>query len=137
MNANLYQYRIKLLDLDNLEDKEKILLPKQEYKMTILYPLTHPHTVRIITGSNGMTRSELGKIILYEYKKIYSDDEAVSGRPTYHHTEPRRIMSLGPYGIWGHDLEELWLQSLEVDPDKKEIHLKITSKFKTYEYKYK
>lgn len=137
MNSNLYQYRIKILDLYQFEDPEKILLPNKGYKMPIIYPLTHPHTVSILTGKNGMTRGELGKIILYEYKKIYGADEAASGPPTYHHTEPKRIMSLGPYGVWGHDLEELWLQSVDIDSARGEIGLKVTTKIKTYEYKYK
>lgn len=137
MNENVYQYNTQLLELDKVEEVEKLLLPNTDYSMIISYPLHKPETYRIITGSEGMRKSGLGKIIMEIYKKIYSEEVEDSGPPLYHPTEPRRIESTGRHGLWGHDLEDLWLNWIEVDNVKNKIIPIIVTKFKNYEYQHK
>lgn len=137
MNENVYQYKTPLLELDKGTEVEKLLLPNTEYSLIISYPLHKPETYRIITGSEGMRKCELGKTIMEIYKKIYSEEVEDSGPPLYHPTEPRRIESTGRHGVWGHDLEDLWLNWIEVDNVENKIVPIIVTKIKTYEHRYK
>lgn len=137
MNANIYQYNTAILELDKNTEVEKLLLPKREYSLILSYPLRNPETFRIITGSEGMRKFELGKIIMEQYIKIYSEEVEDSGPPLYHPTEPRRIESTGRHGIWGHDLEDLKLNWVEIDNISNKIIPTITTKLKTYEHRYK
>jgi hypothetical protein len=134
MNVNIHQYNTPLLELDNNTEVEKLLLPSLEYAMTIAYPLHKPETFRVISGSSGVRKSELGKIIMDVYKQIYREEVEDSGPPMYHPTEPRRIESSGRHGIWGHDLEDLWLSWVEIDNNLNKITPIVTTKIKTYEH---
>ena len=134
MNANVHQYNTSILELDKNTEVEKLLLPGKEYSMILFYPLRSPETFRIITGSEGMRKAELGKIIMEKYIKIYSEEVEDSGPPLYHPTEPRRIASTGRHGVWGHDLEDLKLNWVEIDHSLNKIIPTITTKLKTYEY---
>lgn len=137
MNENVYIYKTPLLELDKVAEVEKLLFPNIEYSLIISYPLDKPETYRVISGSEGVRKCELGKIIMEIYKKIYSEEVEDSGPPLYHPTEPRRIASTGRHGIWGHDLEDLWLNWVEIDNLQNKIIPTVTTKIKTYEYRYK
>jgi hypothetical protein len=134
MNENIYQYNTPLLELDKNTEVEKLLLPNKEYSMTISYPLNRPETYRVISGVEGTRKNELGKIVMDTYKQIYREEVEDSGPPMYHPTEPRRIESSGRRGIWGHDLEDLWLIWIEIDNNLNKIKPIITAKIKYYEY---
>jgi hypothetical protein len=67
----------------------------------------------------GFTRAELAMSISNTYKKIYRDEENVSGNPGNISGMLNRAQSHGPYGIWGHGLDDLVLHRVESSGETK------------------
>jgi hypothetical protein len=83
------------------------LPPNQTYNLIIDYPLDKPASFKIRTGKNGMTfLSLLNKIGIY-YNKIYENEDK--------------------YGIWGHDIDDLSLQGVDINHKNKTINLSLGS----------
>ena len=99
--------------------------------ITIDYPLTNPLTFEIpfISTLNGML-----EIICEKYKEIYREEEETStikvgeiGQTPSGVYLMNRCTTNGKYGIWGHDISDLYLEKLELDTAKKELILYVGS----------
>ena len=105
-------------DHSDLEENEIILAGNQEYTLVIDYPLHTPFKHVFRTHDDGMTREELLKLIVDSYHYVYDMEERSSkiksglipGMYNRNATE-------GIYGIWGHDIDDLVLDSIELDKD--------------------
>lgn len=92
------------------------LPPNSSYELEIDYPLDRPAKFKINTGKNGMSLVVLlGKIGKY-YHKVYEQEDL----DIANHKE-------GRYGIWGHDIEDLSLEGLDINHKRKTIKLSIGS----------
>jgi hypothetical protein len=60
------------------------------------------------------------------YKKIYNEEKQVGDPGTYEMLYNRK-KSEGRYGIWGHYLDDLYLEFITYDPKTKMVHLAIGS----------
>ena len=65
---------------------------------------------------------------IYEaYKNIYDEEEQQVGDPGTYENLYNRKKSEGPYGIWGHQLGDLYLESINYNPKTKTVNLAIGS----------
>jgi hypothetical protein len=99
-----------------IEKPDEIVIPFEHATLVIDFPLTLPATIAITAAiPQGFTRGELVRAICDEYQHVYDAEEGTA------HTKPvpreergergERNRTDGAYGIWGHDLEELVLNS--------------------------
>ena len=101
-------------------------------KVTIDYPLTNPVTFEVpfFTGLHPVLNT-----ICEKYREIYREEEetsSVEAGPVGQLNNSRviimnRRMTNGKYGIWGHDISELYIEKLELDTAKKELILYVGS----------
>ena len=67
------------------------------------------------------------KSIYETYKQIYEEEEGELGDPGTYNNLYNRKKSAGKYGIWGHYLEDLVIESVSYNPKKKELYMFIGS----------
>lgn len=109
-------------DLDYLIDGDKVIIDADEIKLIIDYPLKHPTSIILKTNDKGFTKKQLITEISEEYIKIYNLEEKTCQTKTV--PMDKRKMNLnrnqthGKYGIWGHDLVDLNLSTIEIYKDK-------------------
>jgi hypothetical protein len=92
--------------------------------------ITYPLSVEIIRNyeqKGGFSRKDLFRYIYEAYKNIYEEVEGQVGDPGTYERLYNRKKSEGPYGIWGHYLNELYLESISYDPKTKIVDLAIGS----------
>ena len=121
-----------ILDYKDEKIREKLLLPhevvieEEELTMVITYPLSVE--VRIdLKKKGGFTRMFIFKSIYETYKQIYEEEEGELGDPGTYNNLYNRKKSAGKYGIWGHYLEDLVIESVSYNPKKKELYMFIGS----------
>ena len=100
-------------------------------KVTIDYPLSTPVSFEVPFAHIVNVTLES---ICEKYKEIYREEEETSSVEA----EPigmtpngiylmNRCTTTGKYGIWGHDIGELYIEKLELDVAKKELILYVGS----------
>lgn len=83
------------------------LPPNTEYTLRITYPIEEIVSTKIKVGEKEMSELQLCREIFLVYYQIYQDPEK--------------------YGVWGHGLGDLVLESIEVDHDQKSIKIFVGS----------
>lgn len=84
-----------------------ILPPKKTYTLVISYPLSKPYKKQINTGKNGMGLGGLLVEIGKAYNEVYAKDDE--------------------YGVWGHDMEDLAIEGISINPKTNTITLSVGS----------
>lgn len=101
---------------DNLPN-DMVLSPKK-YQLNITYPLRTPYEHAFSVSNKGMTRIQLVSLIVKCYRKIYQEEDSAVGKKTQNIPGMlNRDTSNGPYGIWGHNIEDLMLCSATISPN--------------------
>ncbi|GEO11120.1 hypothetical protein [Segetibacter aerophilus] len=104
--------------LPNLINPEQVALPYQHVFLIIGYPLNHPDTSQLTGAVAGFTNKMLIQKISERYRQIYQEEEAgakVKTIPIEKRTGLiNRNQTDGKYEVWGHDLGDLDLSSVEV-----------------------
>lgn len=96
----------KISDIEN--KMEDVFLPANEiFTLEIDYPLDKPAKFKIKTGKTGIGTAKLITKICFLYHKIYENDEK--------------------YGIWGHCIDDLTLEGINVNFGKKLITIDVGS----------
>ncbi len=91
-----------------------IMEPSPTLRFTITYPLTNPAPISVThEDGRGWTQIEFVEQIRQSYVAIY----AAERHPGYVRGLANRAKSKGPYGIVGHDIEDLILEGAERSPD--------------------
>lgn len=106
MNKQKVSCNISIDSLDSCSGNI-FLPPGQCYQLTINYPLETQYNIFIETTKNGMGLSQLLFEIGKAYKRIYES--------------PKR------YGVYGHSINDLYLEGIDVDHDKQIITLSVGS----------
>lgn len=107
-------------------DPDEIIIPDEKITLRITYPLS----VKLIyeyEQKGGFSRKDLFRIIYEAYKKIYDEEQEQVGDPGTYERLYNRRKSDGPYGIWGHYLDDLYLEFIRYDPKTKTVNLAIGS----------
>jgi NurA-like 5'-3' nuclease len=104
-------------EIERLLDGDKVVLQTTDAKVIIDYPLDHPTEIILKPTVQGFSRKELLAEIGKRYEEIYVEEEASADTKTLPMNE-RKILNRnqtdGKYGIWGHDLGDLALSTIEV-----------------------
>lgn len=82
------------------------LVSGMKLSLDIFYPLSVKHSINIDIVDDTNVSTIISKIVL-EYRKIYKNPEK--------------------YGVWGHGLGDLWIESLTLDTDAKKLNLYVGS----------
>jgi hypothetical protein len=97
----------------------------------ISYPLQRPVVVELAADTpQGFSRGGLVRAIAAAYRRVYEEEEASAGPPP-----PRppgypifnRVVTDGRYGIYGHDLGDLALVSVEPSAEGDHYELSVDS----------
>lgn len=110
----------------SLSNPDEIIIKDEKINIEFTYPLS----VRVefeYVKKGGFSRMDLWRCIYEGYKKIYEEEEAEVGDPGSYENLYNRKKSNGNYGIWGHYIEELYLESIRYDAKKKLITMFIGS----------
>jgi hypothetical protein len=113
------------IELENLNESityldkpDEIVLDFKEVELEIDYPLNEIYKAQLTTSNKGFTRKELIVEISKRYHKIYEEEEATAKTKTIPR-EKREVLinrndTDGKYGIWGHDLSDLFMTGIDV-----------------------
>ena len=80
------------------------------------YPLTTPVVISF-SNAGGFTRMDLFRVIYEGYKSIYDREDAACGKTDMIPGMLNRQTSDGPFGIWGHVMEDLFLEAVYIFDD--------------------
>lgn len=130
MNTSLQAVTVKKIDMgsqslgfvgfslghDGGSTGDDIVLTTPEIKICYRYPLQVP-CVRTHHMAAGWTRSQLCERIQADYHAIYAEEEAAVGPTDTIPGMQNRAQSAGPHEIWGHYLEDLYLESVRLCRD--------------------
>jgi hypothetical protein len=104
-------------DIPNLVEKEKIVIKQSLIKIIIDYPLTNQYEFTL-TSNEGFSREQLLLEISNHYYKVFEEEEKTATIKTTpidkRTTMYNRNQTNGKYGIWGHDIADLVLSSINV-----------------------
>ncbi len=102
----------------NLYNPDSIVLPYNRVTIEIDYPLDSTYIGELKTVKKGFTQKELVREISKIYHEIYAEEEQTAKIKTIpiskRGQEINRNQTDGKYGIWGHDLSDLYLLEIEV-----------------------
>ena len=104
--------------IDKLIDSDVIVIPYSEITVIIDYPLNKPTSFVLTNSKNGFTKKELILEISKKYHEIFTVEETSATTktipPDKREVTMNRNETNGIYGIWGHDIGDLDLSSIEV-----------------------
>ena len=93
---------------ENLINPNKVVIKDEKITMNITYPLSI-EVNRVLEKKGGFTRMDVFKRIYEAYKQIYDEEEK------------------GKYGIWGHYIGDLVIESVSYDQKEKMLYMFIGS----------
>lgn len=105
-------------EIEKLIDADKVVLESSEIIMIIDYPLNKPAKFILKSSTGGFSKKQLISEISKKYKEIYLEEENTAKIKTVPINERKGLINRnetdGKYGIWGHDIGDLDLSSIEV-----------------------
>jgi hypothetical protein len=101
-----------------LIDANVIVIPYENVKLRIDYPIAKPVFFSLSGSERGFTRKQIILAISKKYHQMY-DEEEITAKIKTIPMKDRKILANrnrtdGKYGIWGHDLSDLDLSSINV-----------------------
>ena len=103
--------------LDSLVSADEIVVSSPKATLIIDYPLTQK-AIFYIESPSGFSRKQLILLISEKYRQIYKEEEDGATTKTIpinqRGNELNRNKTNGKYGIWGHDITDLDLSSIDV-----------------------
>jgi hypothetical protein len=105
--------------IDRLIDADKVVIEYPEVILVIDYPLNKPAEFIIKSSEKGgFTKKQLALVISKKYHEIYDAEESSAKTKTIPLEKREGLINRnetdGKYGIWGHDISDLDLSSVEV-----------------------
>ena len=112
--------------LRQIHDIDEIFITDENIFIEFSYPLSKEVLLRY-QKKGGFSKRDVIKRIGDGYKKIYEEEEREVGDPGTYDNLYNRRRSQGKYGIWGHTIEDLIIESMQYNPTSKTVHLFIGS----------
>ncbi|MBD3584054.1 hypothetical protein [Flavobacterium selenitireducens] len=104
-------------EIGDLFNADEIVIKEPSIEINIDYPLNKPFKFKL-QNPNGFTRRQLALEISKKYKEMYAEEESTAKTKTIPMNERKGIINRnetdGKFGIWGHDIQDLDLGSIEV-----------------------
>ena len=107
---------------ENLINPNEVVIKDEKITMTITYPLSIEVSLPL-EKKGGFTRLDIFKNIYEVYKQIYEEEEKSGGDPGSYDNLYNRKKSEGKYGIWGHYLDDLIIESVIYNQKEKELDM--------------
>jgi hypothetical protein len=105
-------------EIEKLIDSEKIVVENTEITLNIDYPLNNPASFILKSSQNSFTKKQLVLEISKKYHEIYNEEENSAKQKTIPVDKREGLINRnetdGKYGIWGHDIGDLDLSSIEI-----------------------
>ena len=105
-------------EINRLIDADKVVITYSEITIIIDYPLNKPTEFILKSQEKGLTKKQLVLEISKKYHEIYTAEESSAKTKTIPLEKREGIINRnetdGKYGIWGHDIGDLDLSSVEV-----------------------
>lgn len=123
-NKDFYGVHVASMEgLTKLARLAEIVIPKKEATLLISYPLTKSAKCHIKTRDpNGFTRQEIIEQICENYERIYrEEDESTEIEPGMIPGMFNRVQTNGKYGIWGHVIEDLYIEGISYTDENDEV----------------
>ncbi|TXT61012.1 MAG: hypothetical protein BAJALOKI3v1_830002 [Promethearchaeota archaeon] len=111
---------------EELCDPEEILIMDEQVDFIINYPLSVDVQITF-NNKAGFRRIDIVRCLYEVYKYIYDEETKAVGDPGTYERLYNRRQSYGPYGIWGHYMNDLRLEGMIYFPDKKQVQFLIGS----------
>lgn len=102
----------------NLIKPDDVVITDEKITMHITYPLSVEVNIPL-EKKGGFTRMDVFKHIYEAYKLIYDEEEKEVGDPGTYANLYNRKESEGKYGIWGHYISDLLIESVSYNQEKK------------------
>ncbi|RXK86946.1 hypothetical protein [Filimonas effusa] len=104
--------------LPNLVNPNEMILPYAKVVVVADYPLNRPANFELTTKKGGFSRKEMIEHVSSIYHSIYRKEEASAKTKTVPAEKREGLINRnetdGEYGIWGHDISDLYLSYIEV-----------------------
>lgn len=102
-----------------MRNPNEVVCKETELTVILDYPLRDAFPFPIHAASlGGFTRAELAQKIASLYKQVYEEEEKTSKIPVTPMDQRKGLINRnktdGKYGIWGHDLDDLDLSTIEL-----------------------
>ena len=111
----MVQFNFSIVDSKGLSD---VIEQTPVLRFTLTYPLTNPYVFHEIhEDGRGWTKVEFIDAVRRAYETVYATEAEASAHPGQVPNLYNRATSNGPYGIWGHEIDELFLEGAERLPD--------------------
>jgi len=106
-------------DLKRMRGPDEVVFTATELIVVLDYPLREEFSFPIsATSSKGFTRAELVRKVADLYKRVYEEEARTSKIPVIPMEQRKGLINRnqtnGKYGIWGHDLGDLVLHTIEI-----------------------
>jgi len=105
-------------EINRLIDADEIIIQPGVCVLIIDYPLKNPARFTIEPGKNGISRKEFVWLVNEKYREIYAEEEKTSHIQIIPQKERKQLLNRnqtdGKYGIWGHELSDLALNTLYI-----------------------
>lgn len=117
----------------NLYNPKEIVIPQQKINIVFRYPFEKEFVFEFKANtSEGFTKEYLIDCICNQYEKMYKEENEATPPTSMEERMKRgglvnRESTEGPYGIWGHDIEDLYLEGIEYNEKTNTVHLFIGS----------
>ena len=117
----------------NLNSPKKIVIPQQSTSIEFNYPFSGTFTFEFKADtSEGFTLEHLIDSICRKYKEMYDEENSTVQVSTIDERLARgglinREETNGKFGIWGHDLYDLYLEGIRYDLSKNIVRLSVGS----------
>lgn len=118
-----FGFCMSAIESAKIKDADEVIFT-EDIKVIIDYPLTRKFVFDICTIDGKITRKYLAQSIVDTYRNIYREKEESTAIPIldlddrikYQNGLINRNRTDGKYGIWGHDIDDLYLCGLKFDP---------------------
>lgn len=106
-------------DIKFLDDSDEIVISSTELNIVVDYPVTGVWQFRITSDNpKGFTRAGLANGISRVYHFLYADEERTTKIKVIPLAQRKKLLNRnrtdGKYGIWGHDIGDLVLHTVEL-----------------------
>lgn len=102
------------VDFDDVTELKPALGLIGEYTFVYDYPLSRAAAFEHVLTSE-MNGEDVLVLARQDYGRIYREEESAVGNPGHIPGMLNRAVSEGPYGIWGHDFNDLFFEGIKVD----------------------
>lgn len=106
-----------------LIDGDEIVTDSPEITIVFSYPLKSKFELKF-TNDGNFTRKDFWRAVYEGYLKIYGEEDTAVGPTDNIPGMCNRAPSEGPYGIWGHHIDDLYLEGVrEISSNKFELSM--------------